>query len=639
MRDQADRLFKHMRLRRLQEVREQEQQISKERCSQYRERISSHKQGKKEVAVASKKNKMEQACNELLYSWQKALVDSGNAQRDASETARNTVSRISTSQREALEKKLKSLDRQRSALERIEALKENKENEKEERKRRIQIRHELIISDREDAKAKAEARKAKQEAEEKRALMALNVNGGPEIVEQPMIDRGTVSAQQNPSFVVQARVVRETTRADKAVVSNKAVEEENVVVKRLFKRCVDELRNKTKALSRARMARKSTTVVHNVEFLEAEFAALLALDRHPYRQYRVKNSSTLPPAEEGPVVVQTFEKVFLAAPEKGDDSHDAAYQDPEEELEDDFAADDEDDKEYHDSVNVHGVDDHDMSPRPPPRKPGENQREIMASAMAAAAKTNVEAASVAADLKRREKTAPIRERILFKVAVTSPKITSSQNYGNVGIPAEKLDVALASAVHSVVIPAPAGSIEGLGAASASWVPAPRWEKIASATAGYGLRDSGALSDAGQRFFLDEEEEVDSVDEDDGRAANATADVAQSLTRSLLSPGHFDMNDSIESLGALQPSGTSDLVDTLLASADAEGDVEITRGSTDMSPSRAIRQYNSPVRLSLKAHLHSGLLSVPQLHVSISSESSTEEVNFELSCCSHSSRRV
>ena len=630
MRDQADRLFKHMRLRRLQEVREQEQQISKDRCSQYRERISSHKQGKKDVAVAAKKNKMEQACNELLYSWQKALVDSGNAQRDASETSRDTVSRINTSQKEALEKKLKSLDRQRSALERIEAFKENKENEQEERKRRIQIRHELIVSDREDAKAKAEARKAKQEAEEKRALMALNVNGGPEIVEQPMIDRGTVSAQQKPSVVVQARVVRETTRADKAVVSNKAVEEENIVVKRLFKRCVDELRNKTKALSRARMARKSTTVVHNVEFLEAEFAALLALDRHPYRQYRVKNSSTLPPAEEGPVVVQTFEKVFLAAPEKGDDSHDAAYQDPEEELEDDFADDDED---YDEDDDFHGADDHEMSPRPPPRKTGENQREIMASAMAAEAKTNVEAASVAADLKRREKTAPIRERILVKVAATAPRnSSSSQNYGDGAISAEQLDIALAPAVHSVVIPAPAGSIEGLGAASASWVPAPRWEKIASATAGYGLRDSGALSDAGQRFFLDEEEEVDSVDEDDGRAANATADVAQSLTRSLLSPGHFDMNDSIESLGALQPSGTSDLVDTLLASADAEGDVEITRGSTDISPLRAItRQYNSPVRLSLKAHSHSGLLSVPQLHVSISSESSAEEVNLNLHC--------
>ena len=631
MRDQADRLFKHMRLRRLQEVREQEQQISKDRCSQYRERISSHKQGKKDVAVAAKKNKMEQACNELLYSWQKALVDSGNAQRDASETSRDTVSRINTSQKEALEKKLKSLDRQRSALERIEAFKENMENEIVDRNRRIQIRHELIVSDREDAKAKAEARKAKQEAEEKRALMALNVNGGPEIVEQPMIDRGTVSSQQKPSVVVQARVVRETTRADKAVVSNKAVEEENIVVKRLFKRCVDELRNKTKALSRARMARKSTTVVHNVEFLEAEFAALLALDRHPYRQYRVKNSSTLPPAEEGPVVVQTFEKVFLADPEKGDDSHDATYQDPEEELEDDFADDDED---YDEDDDVHGADDHEMSPRPPPRKTGENQREIMGSAMAAAAKTSVEAASVAADLKRREKTAPIRERILVKVAATAPRNSSySQNYVDGAISAEQLDIALAPAVHSVVIPAPAGSIEGLGAASASWVPAPRWEKIASATAGYGLRDSGAFSDAGQRFFLDEEEEVDSaVEQDYRRTTNATADVALSLAHSLRSSGHLDMNDSIESLGALRPSGTSDLVDSLLASADAESDVEITRGSTDISPLRAItRQYNSPVRLSLKAHSHSGLLSVPQLHVSISSESSAEEVNLNLHC--------
>ena len=570
---------------RLREVREQERLLSAQKCVQYRDKLNDHKLVKRDNAVAAKKKSMEQAHNALLYSWQKSLVDSGNAQREARESARETVVRLRDGKSGAVEKRAKSMERQRSALEQIEAVKENKLVEAAERAKRILIRHELIISDREDAKAKAEARKARQEAEERRALSSLNANGEPEVVEQPVADRGSVAAQQKPVVVVQARVVRETTRSDMKAVSNRAVEEENVVVKRLFKRCVDELRNKTKALARARMARKTTTVVQNVEFLETEFGALLALDRHPQRQYRIKSSATLPPAEEGPVIVQTFEKVFLSDPAKDDDDKKPGANDGDDESE----PDEEDDED--EEVEEVEWDDETLYPRPPLRRPRESAESLAAVATAAAS-----ALAPPQPQKRDKSAAPVKERKLVKSVQSKKPIVSSSEEQQPAGSAEETD--LAAATVRVTIPAPAhASADGLEAASASWLPTPKWETVAGATAGYGLRDSASVAEGGGAFFLDEEDEE-------------LASVAPTA-----SPSGPALNDSIESLGLAGGGGES--ADDLLG----YDDVEVTRGSSAFSPMRTIRQYTSPARLSLKEH--SGLLSVPQLHVSISSEPEDE----------------
>ena len=132
MRDQGEKMFRLMRLKRLQEVRDQERQISAEKCVQYRDKINEHKQGKKECALAMKKDKMEQMCNALMYTWQKSLVEAGNAQREAQENAKNTRVRLHSSRRTADEKKLKSLERQRFALKEVESMKEVKKAEAKE---------------------------------------------------------------------------------------------------------------------------------------------------------------------------------------------------------------------------------------------------------------------------------------------------------------------------------------------------------------------------------------------------------------------------------------------------------------------------------------------------------------------------
>ena len=90
-------------------------------------------------------------------------------------------------------------------------------------------------------------------------------------------------------------------------------------------------------------------------------------------------------------------------------------------------------------------------------------------------------------------------------------------------------------------------------------------------------------------------------------------MAQASMRSSLASTEVDMNDSVESFVVIDADGNVNDVPVVLG-----GDVELSRGISDYSPMRTIRQYTSPARLSLKEH--SELLSVPQLRVSISSDS-------------------
>ena len=592
---------------------------------QYREKIDSHKLAKREAEVATKKQELLKSHNALVYTWQKSLSDAGSAQREAKENSIDTVNRLRNMQRTEREKKAKSVLREREALQEIKVINVRKEEVQSEKAQRNSIRRELIASDREDAKAKAEVRKATLEAKRRAAEAKAAETDEPEVVDQPLADKGTVSQQQKSAIVVQARVVRETTRSDKFVVSNKAAVEENLVVKRMFKRCIDELRNKNKAMLRARAARKSTTVVQNVEFLEAEFATILGLDRSPNRQYRVKNASSIPAANEGPVIAQTFEKVFL--------SDNAARESMEKLLEDDEdeAESEEEEEDLDESM-----------PRPPPRPTRESvaereSTEAMKAAIAAAK------ASELAEKKKREKSVPLRERVVVKAVGKKGGKSQQKALGqepSADDEQEGPNFTTANATVTVTVPAPtSASGEGIGAPpSYSWVPTPVWQRVSSTNKGYGLEESIASGEfpRGGEYFVDDvdddDEEIASIDVDYfRRATHVIPDVAQaSMRSSIASSGQIDLGDSVELLGvtdaAVIPSPYSAREDTLEdilsggAYSGEDDDVELTRGSSSFSPMRSVRHV-SPARMSLKDH--SEVLSVPQLRVSISSASEDE----------------
>lgn len=570
MREKGEQIFRQMRLKRLQEVREQERRISLDKCQQYRGRINEHKRGKQEAVKEGKRKILMQAHDDLVYTWQQSVVDNGSAQRDAKENWVETVNRINDRYSQAAEKVAMSLQRQRQALELIEATKLEKERTDADRVRRILIRRELIASDREDAKAACEARKAKDEAAERQAMLVLQSQGA-HVHDKPVADKGSV---------VQARVMKHgAIKADVSVISNRASVEENVVVKRLFKRCIDELRNKNKALARARVARKSTAVVQNVEFLEAELGLLLAYDRSPQRTFRIKNVSSVPPNEEGPVIVQFFEKVFLS---EGRES-------------------------VAETVSVGSYDEEtDESDDDAPQEPLRKSRELALreSNIALIAKAEIR------EQKRRDKAQPIRERVVIKATAAAKKNAPSH------LSDSKED--LAPRVLTVSIPVPSGAADGVYVASASsWHPTPVWDKVAGVETGYGLGDSissaSALQAGAGVFFLDEEEIAEDLE------LRRTSDAIPYARQG-------ELDDSLDSLGLQSSALQLELDDIVAVSVPGSSpgsrrdDVEITRGSTSLSP---VRDYvrNSPMRMSLKDHSLS--MSAAELHVSISSASNYE----------------
>lgn len=585
MREKGEQIFKQMRLKRLQEVREQEKRISMEKCQQYRGRMKEHKRGKREAAKDGKRRTLLQAHDDLVCSWQQSVVDNGSAQRDAKENWVKTVTRINDSSSQAAEKVSASLQRQRQALEYIEASRLDKERTDGERARRMLIRRELIASDREDAKAACEARKAKDEAAERQAVLVLQ-SRGVQMLDQPdAADKGSV---------VQARVMKHgATKADVSIISNKASVEENVVVKRLFKRCIDELRNKNMALARARVARKSTAVVQSVEFLETELGLLLAYDRSPQRTYRIKNVSSVPSNEEGPAIVQSFEKVFLA------DHLEGCRESVTETVSVGSFAEETDESE-------------DEAPHEPLRKSRELALRESNSAVIAKAET--------LEHKRREKKAqPIRERVAIKADVASKKTAPPHVL--------KSSEDLSPRPLTVSIPMHSGS-DGVHVASAySWHPTPVWDKVAGFEIGYGLEDSigsaSVLEAATEGFVLDEEEEIDDELEL-RRASHVNPFVRQAFMHSSLNNKvqQVELDDSLDSLG-LQSSALQQDLSASAPGSSSESrrdDVEITRGSSSLSP---MRDYvrNSPMRLSLKDHSLS--VSAAELHLSISSGSNFE----------------
>lgn len=589
MRDKGEKVFKLMRLKRLQEVRQQERQIALERNAQYRDKINDHKKCKKDFALTAKRNEMIQHHDNLLHSWQKSLVDAGNAQREAKENTVDTINRLRKNQSVAIQKKAACVHRQREALKQIELEKDDQAVAAEERTRRLTARRELIASDREDAKATAEARKAKEELIERRKIAAMNAYGGPQIIDQPIVERSSGgSSQQKSASVVQTRIIRETTRADMSAITNKATDEENVVVKRLMKRCIDELRNKNKALLRARAARRSTAAAHNAEALEAEFATLLAFDRSSQRTYRVKNAASIPANEEEPVILESFENVFLS-----DKIKDVA-----------LIADDEDSEDY-DSADDDLDSLAEKIPRPPLRRSAQSSQ-AESRTMATGVVSNAQFSNTI-PIEPKKKSPPIRERVVVK---PFPKKRTPGASFSADVDEELSTVPAVSIPTVVSIPSHTGTV---GSVSATWVPTPLWQKVAGATRGYCLEGSfntaSSLGVDGEYFVDGEEVEVESDDE-------------LRTSRAVSNAGPADFNDSLNSTSGMFQDRDVDLDDMLGSSTipDADRDdleIETTRGSaSSFSPVLSIRNHLSPARYSLKDH--SDIISLQlQLRVSVS----------------------
>jgi hypothetical protein len=153
--------FNDARLLRLQQVRQQEKLISSSRCNAYRKLIDDRKNRKKSFFKEKLISQRKVQHDDLALAWQKALVDTGNAHRTAAQVTQTKEVFNDEEWRLEKQRKIASVQRGREAA----VLRNNKyrlqEQEDADRLERGTLRKATIASDREDARATAEAKVAK----------------------------------------------------------------------------------------------------------------------------------------------------------------------------------------------------------------------------------------------------------------------------------------------------------------------------------------------------------------------------------------------------------------------------------------------------------------------------------------------
>ena len=306
---------KEQRLRRLKEVRLQEKSIATDRCLLYREKISEQKQQRKNGKIDEKTNHLKQAHDSLAVNWQASLLDTGMAHRTAKKSSSFNFIQSKLVESNNMKRNLAAETREKEASKKLLEIMQESNATLEERNRLLEIRRELSASNREDAKATAEARKIVRVQQLQRKAEAASQYNGPVVVrEQPKAEQSALSVLDRGVINIQARILRHGSDVsrDKSAVLSIAEAEDNKAIRKLFSRALEELKNKIKSKQRVRNATKSSIAVQNVETLESVLIALQISDRSGTRIDRVKNSFSVIPNSEKPVIAQAFEKAFLS---------------------------------------------------------------------------------------------------------------------------------------------------------------------------------------------------------------------------------------------------------------------------------------------------------------------------------------
>lgn len=281
-RSQSLKDYQGARLRRLQEVRVQEKQMSLSRCDEYRKFIRFRKKTKtddlKEDSIKEKRDHHD----ELAFARQSSLVDTGCAHRTASEISSYSV--INNIKQKLLVNKTRAAANERGRIATIEG------NEKLLARQdlaayqisKINLRQSAIASDREDARKTAEARAAKvlrelAEGNLHPSELALN----RELLKtKKLTQQGSNRIQDRGTFLSNVKIIRYSKpNEDDTFLMNNSAAEERSALNRRWTTVMKEMVHRKCSASRARVARNSLVAAHMADRIEAEILLLAAADK------------------------------------------------------------------------------------------------------------------------------------------------------------------------------------------------------------------------------------------------------------------------------------------------------------------------------------------------------------------------
>lgn len=274
--------FNQARLKRLQQVRQQEKALSTDRCDAHRNLIVRRKEDKTKKVKRELIHGRKSLHDEIVDVRQQSLIDTGCAHRIASDlSASNAIDQIDA-------ELLRVLKEDETAQRGKIAMTANYLEQYAKRElaaalvKRNNLRRCTIASDREDARATAEAKAAKTA----RLLDGQRRTSAESVLPRRQNDRmniarqGGLRIQDRRAISLNTSVVRHgAADLDQRAIFNSAAMQERYTMKRRWSYVMKELIHRKSSASRAHDAYMNQKAMQKLGQLEAELAALSLADK------------------------------------------------------------------------------------------------------------------------------------------------------------------------------------------------------------------------------------------------------------------------------------------------------------------------------------------------------------------------
>jgi hypothetical protein len=274
--------FNQARLKRLQQVRQQEKALSTDRCDAYRNLIVRRKEVKTKDVKRELIRGRKSLHDEFVNARQQSLIDTGCAHRRASDlSASNAIDKIDAELLRVL-KEDETTQREKVAMSANYLEQTAKRELAAALVKRNNLRRCAIASDREDARATAEAKAAitarrldDQRQTSSESMLLRRQNDRINLARQ-----GGLRIQDRRAISLNTSVVRHgAADSDQRAVINSATMQERYTMTRRWSYVMKELIHRKSSASRAHETHMNQKALQKLGQLEAELAALSLADK------------------------------------------------------------------------------------------------------------------------------------------------------------------------------------------------------------------------------------------------------------------------------------------------------------------------------------------------------------------------
>lgn len=306
IREDLEAMAKKLRVKRMQEVREQERQLALARNQEYRDKINQRKEKKMILAKDVKREEVVQKRDQVAAQWQCSLAKTGEAHRTARWSTQETIERRITTETTTIEQRLHAEARQKEAMDIIRTKRAEAQQRINDMLYLKHLRDDAKQEEREDAHARRETQEIKDRLNRPQPIVH-NTHYFHQVVQS------AERVDHRFPIKIQAKVIRHGLVANDDTVYNDAKIQETVTIKNNWDHIMTEMQQKKAVKKRAIVAKSVAIKQRGSQNLEDQLKVLSVVDRAGGRLHRVKEIHQISKDEDNMKVKDAFEKLFMVS--------------------------------------------------------------------------------------------------------------------------------------------------------------------------------------------------------------------------------------------------------------------------------------------------------------------------------------